>query len=115
MTQIEEKAREHIESIFSEIAKLLHSPWPKFHDALIAIYLAGAHASLANQWRDPKNELPKFGDEFILRYRTKYEGSWLTITIVDKRREWADPFDEENKEIIAWMPIPAHTENRYRP
>lgn len=106
MKSIEEKAREHVESVFSDFAELINRPWPEFNDALIAIYLAGARESLTTQWRDPKEELPKFGDKFILRYRTKYQGSWLTITEVDTRRDWADPFNEKNKDVLAWMPIP---------
>lgn len=112
MKSIEQKATKHIESVFSDFAGLVHRPWPEFKDALIAIYLAGASESLASQWRDPKDELPKFGDKFILRYRTKYKGSWLTLTEVDTRRDWADPFNDKNKDAIAWMPIPELSKNK---
>lgn len=106
MNTLEEKSQEYAEVAF---AKALKVPWHEAKQAFADAYIAGATEALAGQWRKPKDELPKFGDRFILSYRTKFKGSWLTITEVEKRRDWYDPFTDKNKDILAWMPIPRTT------
>lgn len=112
MKTIETKSQEYAEKIFSAIAnKYQSTPWPEFRQALADIYLAGATEALSSQWRDPKDGLPKLRENVIIRYRTRYQGRWLILTIIDSRSEYDDPFKDKDKDVIAWMPIPQLPDN----
>ncbi len=110
---IEEKAQDHAEMAF---AKALKAPWPEAKQAFADAYLAGATEALASQWRSPEElegyECDRYYTKILVKYRAKYNGSWLTITSLNSVDEWTDNYQEIHKgdDLIAWMPIPELTE-----
>ena len=106
MKTIQEKAINHVESVFSNIAKLIQQPWPEFKDALIELFLAGATDALTSQWQSPDSLASCKERKVITKYRTKYEGSWLTLTSIEATEDWSSSIFHKGDDLIAWMPIP---------
>ncbi|MDE5869263.1 MAG: hypothetical protein K2H18_03440 [Muribaculaceae bacterium] len=109
MTTIEEKANLHAEQIFPQIAEKYQSaPWNEFKDALTDIYLTGAKEALAGQWQAPE-ALKEFKNrKVITHYRSKFQGTWLTLTAIQDVEDWTTLKNEFHKadDLIAWMLIP---------
>ncbi len=113
MKSIEEKAQD-----YAEAYKLNGAVCAT--EALLHIveksYLAGAAEALASQWRSPEElegyECDRYYTKILVKYRAKYNGSWLTITSLNSVDEWTDNYQEIHKgdDLIAWMPIPELTE-----
>ena len=106
MKTIQEKAINHVESVFSNIAELTQRPWPEFKDALIELFLAGATEALTSQWQSPDSLASCKERKVITRYRTKYEGSWLTLMSIEAPEDWDGNIFHKGDDLIAWMPIP---------
>ncbi len=110
METIEQKAQQYAEAAF---AKALKAPWNEAKQAFAEAYLAGAAEALAGQWRAPeeleKYECDRFYTKILIKYRTKYQGSWLTITSINEVNQWTDDVAEYHKNdmLITWMPIPS--------
>lgn len=106
---MEEKANIHAEKIFADMVnKYQSAPWNEFRDALAQIYLAGATEALASQWRSPEALNECKDRKVITHYRSKFQGTWLTLTAIQDVEDWTTnkkdfhPADD----LIAWMPIP---------
>ena len=109
---IQEKAVKHVESVFSNFAELTQRPWPEFKDALIELFLAGATGALTSQWQSPDSLAACKERKVITRYRTKYEGSLLTLTSIESPEDWACDIFHKGDDLIVWMPIPELPQNR---
>ena len=111
MKTIERKALSYIDRIFKEILNIhQNEPWPQFKEALAQIYLAGAKAALAWQWRSVEDELPKAEQDVLVAIATQtnhqFAFAWLS-TLSNGTLRWYSyddtfPLDK----IRYWMPIP---------
>lgn len=116
MKTIEEKATAYadgaVENTF-EIWHLKDEVIPRIEEA----YKAGAREALKSQWHAPEEleeyECDRRFTKVIAVYRSRYKGSWLTITSATSVIEWTDEREEIHKgdDLIAWMPIPELPDN----
>ena len=109
MKTIEEKASLHAGKILEKMVdKYQNAPWNEFKDELAQIYLAGATEALKTQWQDPDTLTAFTGCKVLTRYRTKFQGTWLTITSLQDVEDWTELKNELHKadDLIAWMPLP---------
>ena len=110
MKTIEEKAEEYALQNFAKIGEVAaQRPWPEFLTKIQEIYKDGAHETLVSQWITPDEREPKANVDFLVLYRTRYKGRWLTIfaveCIIDLPGGY-NIFEREDCEVLAWMPIP---------
>ena len=119
MKTIEEKAEEYALQNFAKIGEVAAKrPWPEFLTKIQEIYKDGAHEAQSNQWINPADRLPELGERFVVCYRCRFKGSWLTLYDIDKRRYYHDIFQDKDKDFIAWMALPKIPDEliaKYRP
>lgn len=107
MKTIEEKAGEYASQNFAKIGEVAtQRPWPEFVAKMQEIYQDGAHEALSNQWIDPVDQLPEFGERFVVCYRCRFNDSWLTIYDIVQRMDSHNIFQDKAKDFIAWMALP---------
>lgn len=107
---MENKANEYADRKFAQI---FNEPWPEFKQALADAYCAGATEALSGQWHSPESISGCNDRKVITMYRSKYEGTWLTLTSVESPEDWDKKTFHKKDDLIAWMPIPALPDDKY--